>query len=140
MEERHEIIQFSEQIPGKIFLHKLGSVPKHWHRGIEILFVLMGTVSVVIDDRTYLLRSTDVIVINSLSTHELYSDGAELLAFQINLSKSHFFKEYKDCCFDCCSCNDTDNPALWWRYLRKSMGCCPVNTVSAIPPISQKRS
>lgn len=110
MEERHEIIHFSEQVPGKIFLHKLGSVPKHWHRSIEVLFVLAGTVSVVIDDRTYLLKSTDIVAINSLSTHELYSDGAELLAFQINLSKSHFFEEYKDCYFDCCSCDDTDNP------------------------------
>ena len=110
MEERHEIIQFSEQVPGKIFLHKLGSVPKHWHRSIEILFVLVGTVNVVIDDRAHLLKSTDIVVINSLSTHELYSDGAELLAFQINLSKSRFFEEFKDCYFDCCSCDETDNP------------------------------
>lgn len=116
MEQRHEIIHFSNQVPGKIFLHKLGSVPKHWHRSIEVLFVLLGTVNAVIDDKTYTLKSTDILVINSLSTHELYSEGAELLAFQINLAKSHFFEEYKDCYFYCCSCNDTENPR--YDYLR----------------------
>lgn len=116
MEQRHEIIQFSKQGLGKIFLHKLGSVPKHWHRSIEILFVLSGTVDMLVDDHSYQLRSTDIIVINSLSVHDLYSEGAELLAFQINLSKSAFYEEYKDCYFDCCSCSHTDDPRF--DYLR----------------------
>lgn len=116
MEQRHEIIQFSDQIPGKVFLHKLGSVPKHWHRSVEILFVLSGAVNVVIDDHSFSLKRTDIIVINAHSTHELYSDGAELLAFQMNLAKSHFFEEYKDRYYDCCSCGDTDNPRF--DYLR----------------------
>lgn len=116
MEQRHEIIQFSKQGLGKIFLHKLGSVPKHWHRSIEILFVLSGTVNMLVDDRSYQLRSTDIIVINSLSVHDLYSEGAELLAFQINLSKSILFEEYKDCYFDCCSYSHTDDPRF--DYLR----------------------
>ena len=116
MEQRHEIIQFSDKIPGKIFLHKLGSVPKHWHRSIEVLFALTGETNVLIDDRSYTMRPTDVIVINSLSVHELYSEGAELVAFQMNLSKFPSFEAFKDCYFDCCSCDDTENPR--YDYLR----------------------
>ena len=116
MEQRHEIIQFSDQIPGKVFLHKLGSVPKHWHRSMELLFVLSGSVTAVVDDSSFVLQSTDVILINPLSTHELYSDGAELLAFQVNLAKSRFFEEYKDCYYECCSWGETKNPRF--DYLR----------------------
>lgn len=91
MEQRHEIIHFSSKIPGRFFLHRLGSVPKHWHRSVELLFVLSGSVHMVVDDRNYVLHSTDVIVINSLATHELYADEAEMVAFQINLAKSPVF-------------------------------------------------
>lgn len=116
MEQRHEIIHFSSKIPGKVFLHRLGSVPKHWHRSIELLFVLSGTVHIVVDDRNYVLRSTDVFVINSLATHELYADEAEMVAFQINLAKSPVFDSCKNVYFDCCSANDSHNER--YDYLR----------------------
>ena len=32
VDERYEIVEFSPRIPVKIFMHKLGSVTKHWHR------------------------------------------------------------------------------------------------------------
>lgn len=114
MEYRHEIIQFSNQIPGKIFLHRLGSVPRHWHKSLEVLFVLSGTVTVRVDDRCYELRETDLLVINSLSPHELYSDSVELLAFQSNSSNAVFSDILKECYFSCCSAGDTENP----RYYR----------------------
>lgn len=116
MEQRHEIIHFSNQIPGKVFLQRLGSVPKHWHRSIELLFVLSGTVSIVVDDRSYVLRSKDVLVINSLATHELYSEEAEMMVFQINLSKAAIFDAYKNTYFDCCSANDSNDER--YDYLR----------------------
>lgn len=109
MEYRHEIVHFSNQVPGKIFLHRLGSVPKHWHRSIEVLFVLSGEIQVIVDNHTYHLQATDVIVINSLSIHELYSQGAELVAFQTNLTKSPFGETMSDCYFHCCSAGDTTN-------------------------------
>ncbi len=116
MEQRHEIIHFSSKIPGKIFLHRLGSVPKHWHRSIELLFVLSGTVHIVVDDRNFVLHSTDVLVINSLATHELYADEAEMVAFQINLAKSPVFDSCKNVYFDCCSATDSHNER--YDYLR----------------------
>lgn len=116
MEQRHEIIHFSSRIPGKVFLHRLGSVPKHWHRSIELLFVLSGTVHIVVDDKSYVLSSTDVFVINSLATHELYAQEAEMVAFQMNLSKSPVFEAYKNVYFECCSA--ADNNGRRYDYLR----------------------
>ena len=42
LDERHEIIEFGSHIPLKIFIHKLGSVTKHWHSSLELLMVLEG--------------------------------------------------------------------------------------------------
>lgn len=66
------------------------------------------------DDRCYELRETDLLVINSLSPHELYSDSVELLAFQSNSSNAVFSDILKECYFSCCSAGDTENP----RYYR----------------------
>lgn len=118
MEEKHEIINFSDKIPIKIFIHALGSVPKHWHKSLELLFVLSGTVHILVDDKSYTLNSEDLLLINSQSIHELYSDKCELIALQINLSKSEFFNDYKNIFFSCCSVDDTNNTKYdYIRYL-----------------------
>lgn len=109
MEERHEIISFSSDIPTKIFIQKLGNVSKHWHNSLEILFVLSGTVNITVDDKAITLTPDDVILINSNSLHELYSDSCELAAFQIKLSNMVYFKEYVDNYYNCCSVDNTHN-------------------------------
>ena len=118
MEERHEIISFSTQMPLKVFIHRLGSVPKHWHNSIEILFVLSGEVMLTMDDRCITLKPDDVVLINSNSLHELYAESSELAAFQIKLSEFDIFKEYSTFYFDCCSAGDTHNHRYdYLRYL-----------------------
>ncbi|WP_150274489.1 GH39 family glycosyl hydrolase [Paenibacillus tepidiphilus] len=87
MEERHEIINFSNIVPIKIFMHKLGSVPKHWHQSLELLYVLSGSVQLVVGDRSFTLEEEDLFLINSNSVHELQAGGCVLVALQINLSK-----------------------------------------------------
>lgn len=110
MEYRQEIIRFSKKIPGKIFLHMIGSVSRHWHRSLELLYVCEGEVRLVVGDESHLLREDDLILINSLAVHELYSENATMVAVQIDLSALAQFEEYKDCYFDCCSEGRTDDP------------------------------
>ncbi len=109
MDERHEIISFSSPLPLKIFIHKLGAVPKHWHNSIEILFILSGSVSLTMDDQRLTLEPDDVVLINSNSLHELYSESSEIAAFQIKLSDMDILKEYTSYYYDCCSAGDTHN-------------------------------
>lgn len=42
MEDRQEIIEFPQDLHMKVFLHKIGIVTRHWHRSLELLFVLEG--------------------------------------------------------------------------------------------------
>ncbi len=51
MEYRQEIIRFSNHVPGKIFLHQVGSVSRHWHSTLELRYVSEGQVQIIVGDR-----------------------------------------------------------------------------------------
>ena len=110
MEYRQEIIHFTQKIPGKIFLHKIGSVSRHWHSSLELLYVCEGRVQIIANDTKHTLRPDDLILINSFAVHELYSEGASMIAVQIDLSALEQFEEYKSCYFNCCSEGCSDDP------------------------------
>lgn len=109
LEERHEIIEFSPNIPLKIFMHKLGSVDKHWHRSIELLMVLDGDISITIDNNEYFLTSEDIILINSNSIHSINSESAVMIAIQIDMAKmNQFDANLSDIAFDCNTATTND--------------------------------
>jgi mannose-6-phosphate isomerase-like protein (cupin superfamily) len=87
MEERHEIIHFKNDIPVKIFLHRLGDAARHWHQSLELLMIVYGKVVLLQDDRTFELEKDDLVLIGSNSIHELHSDDCVLVAVQLKLSK-----------------------------------------------------
>lgn len=83
MEERHEIIKFPQNLRMKVFIHKIGSVARHWHRSLELLFVLEGKVHIMMDEQSFSLAEGDVILINSNSIHSLWSEeSAVMIALQ----------------------------------------------------------
>ena len=110
MEERHEIIEFPRDLQMKVFLHKVGNVARHWHRSLELLFVLEGQVHVRMDEKPSLLSGGDVILINSNSIHELYSlEGAVLIALQLKPELFQFSGSApEDLEFSCNSSADPD--------------------------------
>ena len=87
MEARHEIIQFDNNSPIRFFMHKLGSVTRHWHESLELLFVLTGEVTVFSGSEQTTLQPDDMLLINSNVVHELHSDDCVMIAVQIKLSK-----------------------------------------------------
>ena len=110
MEYRQEIIRFSNNVPGKIFLHRVGSVSRHWHSSLELLYVCEGKVQIIVGDRRCFLGPDDLILINSLAVHELYSENAVMVAVQIDLAEHKLFSDYRACYFDCCSEGNSDDP------------------------------
>lgn len=118
MEERHEIIEFPDNSPIKVFLHRLGNVNRHWHNSLEILFLLSGTLHAVVDDQSYQLREEDLLLINSNSIHSLYSESCELAAFQINLSYFTCDPRLPGLSFDCVSAKSTPENTLYFHRLK----------------------
>lgn len=110
LDERHEIVEFSPNIPLKIFMHKLGFVAKHWHKSLELLMVLEGTIDITVDGSTYALESEDIILINSNSIHEIHSENAVMIALQIDLSRiNQFDNNLEELVFDCNSVTQEDS-------------------------------
>ncbi len=109
LNDRHEIIDFESHIPLKLFIHKLGSVPKHWHTSLELLMVLEGSIEITINGSTYQLHEEDIILINSNNIHEIHSTGAVMIALQIKLSMfKQFHADLNSMVFDCNSSTDED--------------------------------
>ena len=44
MEYRHEIIEFPDSLPLKIFIHRIGDVGMHWHQSLELFYIVSGNV------------------------------------------------------------------------------------------------
>ena len=109
LNDQHEIIDFESHIPLKVFIHKLGTVPKHWHTSVELLMVLEGSIEITINGMPYNLEEEDIILINSNTIHEIHSSNAVLIALQIKLSKFRQFQtDLSSLVFDCNSSLDSD--------------------------------
>ena len=70
MEKIREIVQFN-------IIHETNSEPReqHYHQNLDLLYVLEGTVDVVLDDKEYHLEPEDMILINSNKRHKFENSG-----------------------------------------------------------------
>ena len=76
MENIREIVQFN-------IIHESNSEPReqHYHQNLDLLYVLAGSVDVVIDDKVFHLKEEDMILINSNKRHKFENSG-NLLAIR----------------------------------------------------------
>lgn len=100
LEQRHEIVHFSSNVPVKLFVHRLGSVARHWHHSLELLLVLDGQLDITIDNEESHLAPEDMILINANTIHSLSSENAVLLAVQIKTER-FLFSDAERIRFDC---------------------------------------
>lgn len=135
MEERHEIIEFPQDLQMKVFIHKIGNVARHWHRSIELLFVLEGQVHVGMDEKPFVLSPGDVILINSNSVHELYAEGgAVLIALQFKPELFRFSEgSPEDLEFNCNS--SADQAPGRYDSIRWAIARMVVNNINRQPGI-----
>ncbi|SET04492.1 helix-turn-helix domain-containing protein [Paenibacillus sp. NFR01] len=55
----------------KLFVNSVKHVDFHWHKEVEILYVLHGSINMYLDQKQYSLNEDDIIVINSMSVHKI---------------------------------------------------------------------
>ncbi|MGD8189542.1 GH39 family glycosyl hydrolase [Brevibacillus ginsengisoli] len=93
MKYNYEIIEYQSGLPINIFVHRVHEVELHWHNEIEVIFVLKGSLSIMVGPNHYLLKEKDLILINRNEVHSTYKTGEDniLLAFQINPKFSHSY-------------------------------------------------
>ena len=67
-----------------------GYHPLHWHEELEILYPLNGTVTIWVDQKTYLLKERHFTVIESAQVHSTCSLADASMFLCIHLSKMQF--------------------------------------------------
>lgn len=71
MDFEHEMININQDINVKFYYYddKGSIISKHWHRSLEIIYLITGSLEVNINGVDYNLNENDLIVINPLEVH-----------------------------------------------------------------------
>ena len=81
-----ENVEHHKDLPIRIFFHSIKGCSYHWHRDIEILFVINGTILVQADFKEFLLKKEDLFLVSSGDIHLTHDAGDNnlILALQID--------------------------------------------------------
>lgn len=89
---RKEYISYINDLPISISLQSIKDYPIHWHNCLEIIFVLEGTVNVLIESGNYEVQANELEIINCDEAHKIYSKVQnKILIFHIDPT---FFEKY----------------------------------------------
>lgn len=74
---QHEMIEETSGLPVKFMLSQNNSltIPAHWHEYLEVLYMLEGELTAVIQANTYRLSPGELMVINSKELHMTRAEG-----------------------------------------------------------------
>ena len=92
--------------------------PPHWHREMELLFILNGSAVVTMEGEQHKVKPLDLIVIDSSIVHEVIFELPQTMGIRIHISKSYlrrYFSEIDLVHFICCS--DKVKPGQQNAYL-----------------------
>jgi xylan 1,4-beta-xylosidase len=83
-----ENVEHFKNLPIRTFFHSIKECSYHWHRDIELLFVLSGTLLVQAEYQDTLLRKGDLYLVGSGDIHLAHESGDKnlILALQIDPS------------------------------------------------------
>lgn len=81
-----ETINHDSPLPFKIFFHSVRACSPHWHKELELLFVLGGSLLVHVEGHQSLLGTGDILLINSSEIHLTHEteESNIILAFQLD--------------------------------------------------------
>src|SRR5580765_7800234 len=74
----------------RAFVHGYADVPYHWHREMEILFVLRGRFRLVVDGQICEMEQDDAIIVNADVPHNSTSISRDTLVCGVHLDAAHF--------------------------------------------------
>ncbi|MBU3178749.1 helix-turn-helix domain-containing protein [Clostridium estertheticum] len=92
---RKEYISYINDLPISISLKNINDYPIHWHNSIEIIFVLEGSINVLIESGNYEVYERELEIINCDEAHRIYS-GVENKVLIFHLDPIFFEKYYDD--------------------------------------------
>ncbi len=85
MQNIHESIEYQDNLPVLMWLHRANLVQSHWHNSLELLFVLEGQVDIYFNGEKQTFRENDIAILPPTLVHSIMSEENNiLLAVQIS--------------------------------------------------------
>ncbi len=78
------------------YIYEIGTFHYNWHKDLEILVILKGSVEVCTENKLFCLEEDDVILINSNEGHATFSKTPESVAFLFRLNPDFLQKYISD--------------------------------------------
>jgi len=108
-----KLIKHTSDLPFNISIIPIKSEEYHYHKEIELIFILKGSVSYFVKGQKYKLSEHDLFWVNSLDMHSVFSESEESILLTLHLDQiffdtyyenfSNFYYKYND------SINDRNN-------------------------------
>ena len=95
----HEVIEIDNRMAANVIIHEKAKfvVPEHWHNHLELTYILKGEMNICIDGNASLVKSDDLIVINSKQVHSIQGDNEDVfIGLTIIVSYDFLKKSYPD--------------------------------------------
>lgn len=84
MTQTYEISHFESNMPIRCYVHHIGHIAMHSHDFFEIIFILSGQCSLIMDNHLYQLHDDDVIIVEQHTPHELRSNECVYASVQLD--------------------------------------------------------
>jgi xylan 1,4-beta-xylosidase len=71
MNHNYEFIHYEFGLPVKIFINSDDNYKPHFHKGLELIWVLDGRATLLVEREEYILQENDLLLINSFKSHTI---------------------------------------------------------------------
>ena len=111
--------------------------PAHWHEYVEILYLIWGQFSAIVQATEYRLNEGDLIIINSGDLHMTRSNTCTYLLLQISASQMRqYLPDFDTMRFDTIILGDERDPAESFRFIPASLYLTTVRiSVPSLPVV-----
>lgn len=90
----YKLINHTYDLPFNISITQLRNEEYHYHKELELIFILRGNVSFFVNGQKYKLSEHDLFWVNSLDMHSSFSETEESAVLVLHLNQIFFDKYY----------------------------------------------
>lgn len=83
-------------VPYEVYIRDIKDYKIHWHDYIEIIFVLSGSIKLIISSKEFELKERDMIFVNAGETHRIVSDNSKNMILVTRIDLKNYDTTYKN--------------------------------------------
>lgn len=102
MDRNYEYVYFENDFSIKAFVHRIRNFKLHWHNQLEILYVVKGSINMVLNGNTFILHKNEMALINSGDIHSTghTEEGNLIIALHLIDSEENHLYNLRNLTFD----------------------------------------